>query len=81
MSSGQQRRVRHHRSDAGWLGSGVTSLDRAAAMIRADLPRLSEAALARLLLEIRDLGPHPLGRLVEPAARAELRKRRPFMNH
>ncbi len=60
------------------LGAGVTALDQAATIITTDLPNLNEAAIARLLLDIRDLGDHPLARLVEPAARAELARRRPF---
>lgn len=58
------------------LTSRVTSLDQAAAILTADLPRLTDAALARLLLEIRNMGSHPLGQRIEPAARAELRQRR-----
>lgn len=68
--------MRHDRDPRPRLTPGVTSLEQAAAILTADLPRLTDAGLARLLLEIRDLGEHPLGRLIEPPARAELRRRR-----
>jgi hypothetical protein len=64
-----RRNLRH-------LSTDVT-LHEVGEIVRADLPYLTDADLARILGDIWQAGSNPIATLLEPLVRAELTRRRP----
>ncbi len=61
---------------AGRRFPGMLTLEEIGAIFARDLPRLTDAQLASVLMEILRLGPSPLSGVLEPLTRAELAARR-----
>ncbi len=58
------------------LQDGLITLADVAAIVRGDLPHLTEADLAAILCSVMNDGPHPVARVIEPIIRHELVRRR-----